>query len=243
MAVETKTSNGQKEKGQSAQGSGRAGLRRQLVEREILERAAELFAERGFAGTTVQDIADALGMSRPALYYYVKSKEVILKQLVENLSINDAKVLEKIAGRRSGDPVEKLREMALQLATNAGSNPHQTQILSQSKHHLPQAIAKLNHDAEVTIARKVMTVLEQGIDKGQFREVHPRTAALAIIGMCLWTAWWVEDAPLDQVAEQVADQAVNSVLAGDGDTEIDEPAALLRAARANLDRLQRSLGE
>src|SRR5580704_13800655 len=105
--------------------TGRAGLRRRLVEREILERAAELFAERGFAGTTVQDIADALGMSRPALYYYVKSKDVLLEQLVENLSINDAKVLEEIRRRRTGDPVEKLHAMAQHLATNAGSNPHQ----------------------------------------------------------------------------------------------------------------------
>src|SRR5262245_22861316 len=213
MAVETKQEEG------TQRDSGRAGLRRRLVEREILERAAELFAERGFAGTTVQDIADALGMSRPALYYYVKSKEVILQQLVENLSINDAKVLEKIASRRSGDPVEKLREMALQLATNAGSNPHQTQILAQSKHHLPDPIAKLNLDAERSIAKRIMGVLEAGIGKGQFRDVDPHTAALAIIGMCLWTAWWVEDTPLEQVTEQVADQAVSSVLAPDGDTD------------------------
>ena len=236
MAVEAK------QRG-SAEGPdvGRAGLRRNLVEREILERAAELFAERGFAGTTVQDIADALGMSRPALYYYVKSKDVILQQLVENLSINDAEVLEKIYARRGGDATEKLREMALQLATNAGSNPHQTQILSQSKHHLPEPIAELNLDAERSIARRMMMVLEQGIRKGQFREVDPRTAALSIIGMCLWTAWWVEDTPLGQVTEQIADQAVSSVLVAEGDTDLDDPAALLRAARANLDRLQRSI--
>jgi AcrR family transcriptional regulator len=221
--------------------SGRAGLRRRLVEREILERAAELFAERGFAGTTVQDIADALGMSRPALYYYVKSKEVILEQLVENLSINDATVLEAIRRRRSGDPVDKLREMARHLATNAGTNPHQTQILAQSKHHLPERISRLNLDAERSIVQSLIWVLEHGMRRGQFRQVDPRTAALAITGMCLWTAWWVEDSPLDQLTAQVADQAVNSVLAFDGNRELDEPADLLRAARATLDRLQAAL--
>lgn len=238
MAVEAKSENGEK-----SGSSGRAGLRRRLVEREILERAAELFAERGFAGTTVQDIADALGMSRPSLYYYVKSKEVILEQLVENLSIRDAKVVERIAARRGGDPVEQLREMALQLATNAGNNPHQTQILAQSKHHLPEPIAELNLEAERSIARKLIGVIEAGIRAGRFREVDPRTAGLAIIGMCLWTAWWIEDTPVDQVTEGIAEQAVGSVLLLDGDTSLDEPAALLRAARANLDRLQRSLDD
>jgi len=221
--------------------TGRAGLRRRLVEREILERAAELFAERGFAGTTVQDIADALGMSRPALYYYVKSKDVLLEQLVENLSINDAKVLEEIRRRRTGDPIEKLREMAGQLATNAASNPHQTQILAQSKHHLPDGIAQLNLEAERSIIQSLIWALEQGMRRGHFRALEPRTAALAIVGMCLWTAWWVEDSPLEQLIAQVADQAVNSVLAAAGDSELDEPAALLRAARANLDRLQATL--
>jgi AcrR family transcriptional regulator len=221
--------------------TGRTGLRRRLVEREILERAAELFAERGFAGTTVQDIADALGMSRPALYYYVKSKDVILEQLVENLSINDAKVLAAIRRRRAGEPVEKLREMARQLATNAASNPHQTQILAQSKHHLPDGIAKLNHDAERSVVQSLIWALEQGVRRGQFRALEPRTAALAIVGMCLWTAWWVEDSPPEQLTAQIADQAVSSVLAAGGDQEAGEPAALLRTARANLDRLQATL--
>lgn len=229
------------QEGSETRSAGRAGLRRRLVEREILERAAELFAERGFAGTTVQDIADALGMSRPALYYYVKSKEVILEQLVENLSINDAKVLESIRRRRSGDLVEKLREMARHLATNAGSNPHQTQILSQSKHHLPDGIAQLNRDAERSIVQSLVWVLEQGMRRGQFRQLDPRTGALAIVGMCLWTAWWIEGAPLEQQTAQIADQAVASVLAVDGDREADGPAELLRAARANLDRLQVAL--
>jgi AcrR family transcriptional regulator len=227
----------------AAPAAGRGGLRRRLVEREILERAAELFAQRGFAGTTVQDIADALGMSRPALYYYVKSKEVILEQLVENLSINDAKVLESIRRRRSGDPADKLREMAQHLATNASSNPYQTQILAQSKHHLPAQIAELDREAERSIVLSLIWVLEQGMRRGQFRALDPRTAALAIVGMCLWTAWWVQDSVSEALTAQVADQAVASVVAVDGNRELDAPADLLRAARANLDRLQATLDE
>jgi len=217
------------------------GLRRRLVEREILERAAELFAERGFAGTTVQDIADALEMSRPALYYYVKSKDVLLEQLVENLSINDAKELEAIRRRRAGEPVDKLREMARQLAVNAASNPHQTQILAQSKHHLPEGIAALNLEAERSVVQSLTWALEQGVQRGQVRQMDQHAAALAIVGMCLWTAWWIGDIPVEQVADQIADQAVASVAAAHGDRELSEPGELLRAARANLERLQASL--
>jgi AcrR family transcriptional regulator len=60
--------------------------RRELVENEIYEHATRLFAERGFAGTRLQDIADALGITRLALYYYVKSKDELLAKLVTEVT-------------------------------------------------------------------------------------------------------------------------------------------------------------
>ncbi|MER5436948.1 helix-turn-helix domain-containing protein, partial [Streptomyces sp. NPDC002588] len=71
--------------GDSAPGSkakeapgGRSTSRRELVENEMFEQASRLFAERGFAGTNLGDIAEAMGITRPALYYYVKSKDDLL---------------------------------------------------------------------------------------------------------------------------------------------------------------------
>ena len=64
-----------------------ARMRRGLVEAEILERGAELFAARGFAATSMQDIADALGSSRPALYHYFRSKDEILDRLIQGLAV------------------------------------------------------------------------------------------------------------------------------------------------------------
>ena len=49
---------------------------------EILEHATRLFAERGYDGTTLQDIADAIGITRPGLYNYISSKEQLLATLL-----------------------------------------------------------------------------------------------------------------------------------------------------------------
>ena len=65
---------------------GAATARHGLVEHEIYERAIRLFADRGFAGTSLQDIADALGITRPALYYYVKSKDELLAKLAADVA-------------------------------------------------------------------------------------------------------------------------------------------------------------
>jgi len=227
-------------------GRKRTGLRRALVEKEILDRAAELFAERGYTGTSLQDVAEALGMSRTALYYYMSSKEAILGRLVENLSARDAKTLDAIRRRRSSTPSEKLREMAREIAHNAGSNPEQTRILTENRHHLPPDLAETDRVAERSILRSFESVIEEGVQAGSFRAVAPRSAALSIIGMCVWTAWWVspqERQAMDEVATQIADQALASVaMAADG-ADRATPAGLLRSLRENLEQLERVLPE
>lgn len=56
--------------------------RRNHMADEILEKAASLFDERGYGNTPLQDIADAVGIARPSLYHYFRSKEVLLTTLV-----------------------------------------------------------------------------------------------------------------------------------------------------------------
>jgi AcrR family transcriptional regulator len=226
-----------------APGRKRTGLRRALVEKEILDRAAELFAERGYKGTSLQDVADALGMSRTALYYYMSSKEAILGRLVENLSGRDAKALEAIRRQRSAGPAEKLRAMAAEIAGNASSNPQQTRILTENRHHLPPDLAETDKVAERSILRSLEAVIDEGLVSGAFRPVEPRPAALGIIGMCVWTAWWVAPnggAP-DGLVDHIADQALASVLAAPSKADRGDPASLLQGVREGLDQLERVL--
>ncbi|MBM3677680.1 MAG: TetR/AcrR family transcriptional regulator [Actinobacteria bacterium] len=52
---------------------------------EVLQVAAELFAEKGFEGTSTTDIADALGIKGGSIYYYIESKEALLFELMEDI--------------------------------------------------------------------------------------------------------------------------------------------------------------
>jgi AcrR family transcriptional regulator len=222
-------------------GRKRTGLRRALVEKEILDRAAELFAERGYKGTSLQDVADALGMSRTALYYYMDSKEAILGRLVENLSARDAKTLDQIRRKRTLGPAAKLHAMAREVALNASSNPDQTRILTENRHHLPPDLAETDKQAERSIVRSLEAVIEEGVNAGDFRTVTPRSAALAIIGMCVWTAWWVspDHKRVEEIADHIAEQALASVANADAAFDRSSPAEMLRAVRDNLDQLER----
>lgn len=223
-------------------GEKKSGLRRRLMEKEILDQAVSLFAERGVAGTTLQDVADALGISRPALYYYVKSKDALLERLIESLSLRDAQDLESIRRKRGLSPSEKLHAMASSMVTNAASQPEKSRILSLNRNQLPEEIAKEERAAERSVRRSFQAVIEDGMEAGEFRAVDGRTASFAIIGMCIWTAWWVDDTSeqaLRKLSEQIADHAVASVLRADRVEGARDAAGLIKRLREDLDQLER----
>src|SRR5262249_52798185 len=88
-----------------------APAKKAQLRRIMLDAAAKLFAERGFAGTNLQDIADALGISRPSLYYYFSNKEKILASLVEEVTVFSQQQSTRIAAATDANPGETLRLM------------------------------------------------------------------------------------------------------------------------------------
>src|SRR5258708_37072631 len=75
------------------------GPRRDLMESQIMEAATRLFADPGFAGTSLQDIADATGLTRPPLHHYFASKEDLLSRLSREPTGVPAPELGDIRGR------------------------------------------------------------------------------------------------------------------------------------------------
>jgi len=90
---------------------------------------------------------------------------------------------------------------------------------------------------------EVRSVIDDGIAQGLFRPVDSRVAALSVLGMCNWVAWWFEagpDHPVEPIAAQIASSAVAMLRVPDEAAGAD-PRAALAAARASLDQLERHL--
>src|ERR1700677_1802022 len=80
-----------------------------IVRKAVLDTAAALFAERGFGGTNLRDIADELGLSRPGLYYHFPSKEKLLEAIVEEVTLSSERQIAALSGEQSDDPEAALR--------------------------------------------------------------------------------------------------------------------------------------
>jgi AcrR family transcriptional regulator len=241
-----KSAAGRRSPKQATDNSTRPTARRELVENEIFEQAFRLFAERGFAGTNVQDIAEAMGLTRPALYYYVKSKEDLLAKLVAQMTEGPAAEIDAVAKDDSLDPAAKLRRIAHLIAFQRAAQPSRFRLLLRSEADLPSAVAKAHTAGMRAALTSLVRVMEEGVFKGQFRPVDARSTALAVAGMCNWVAWWHHPGDTRytdaEVAEYVSDLAVAMVIQpGDRTPQVSGPKAALILLRQDLDYLERVL--
>ncbi len=167
----------------------RSGPRRQA----ILDAGALLMQERGFVGTTVEDVTDHLDLTKAAFYYYVENKEELLFQIAtQTLELADASIS---AIERSTAPADrKLALMIDSFVRLVAEWPSFFTVYFQEKGHLAP-----KHLVTVTrIERKIATALErvvrEGSTAGIFRQTDPAVAAFAILGMCFWVYKWFRPA-------------------------------------------------
>ncbi len=98
------------------------------VRTEILSTAARLFAERGFDGTTLQAIADEVGIRKPSLLYHYPSKEELRRSVLDNLIGHFSEVLPRLLGAVSrGD--ERFEVLVRELLTFFREDPDRARLV------------------------------------------------------------------------------------------------------------------
>jgi AcrR family transcriptional regulator len=227
--------------GPAADAPSKTRKRRRLMEQEIFDHATRLFAERGFAGTNLQDIADAVGLTRSALYYYVKSKDELLARLVAEVTVVAAKDIAKVARHKEKTPSARLREIVDHMVRHQGEQGERFRLLLRSEADLPESIAESYAKNRRAVLRSLSEVIEQGVASGEFRPVTPEVAALGTLGIVNWVSWWYHPGSrfdLEAVCAELSDMAVHSLAAEDGRLASITPLDTVRSLRREIDRLE-----
>jgi AcrR family transcriptional regulator len=174
----------------------------------ILETAARLICEKGYEGTSIQDIADASGLTKAGLYHHIRSKEHLLLEIqTYGMDVFEERVLHAVMPIE--DPLLRLKTcMAknIQLVTS-GWSKEVTIILHEHATLTGEARAQIN-------ARKKRYVLfleasfAEALRNGQTRAINPKVAAFAFLGQVLWIYKWFRPdgrVPADALAHEMVD--------------------------------------
>ncbi|MBS1676225.1 MAG: TetR family transcriptional regulator [Actinobacteria bacterium] len=217
-----------------------SGLRRNLVEAEILERAAQLFSERGYAATSLQEIAAELGISRSSLYHYFSNKEEMLIRLVSDLVLSSEVALKQMRAGGKGDATVRLRGAVEALLGPIIEAPNRFRLLLTVEAELPTPIARRWRETRRKIVAEVSEVIRDGVRSGRFRPIEEEVATFIVLGMCNWVAWWPDRQreDVEAVTRGIADIAVSGLAVGSAEGAPDSPAAVIAATREQLDRLE-----
>ncbi len=183
---------------------------------EIYLTAAQLFFEKGFESTSVSDIADALGLTKASLYYYVESKQDLLYRIVW-LGLDSVKDAVLDPARSIDDPEERLRFIIFNHARLAASGNHAVIIISHEMNalNLDQRIQVQERRREYfDFVRDTLVGLQR---QEKLKKINITTATFTIFGMILWLPRWYRSSgllPVDVVCEDVCELAMNGLLNG-----------------------------
>ncbi len=130
----------------------------QIEKRElILEAALEIFAQHGFRGATIDQIADAAGMSKPNLLYYFKSKDDIHRTLIQRLLDTWLAPLREIDD--IGDPVTELRSYIRRKLEMARDYPRESRLFANEiLQGAPRVLPMLEGELKALVDEKVQVI-------------------------------------------------------------------------------------
>ena len=186
----------------------------------ILEAAARLICEKGYDATSIQDIADATGLTKAGLYHHIRSKESLLLEIQHyGMDVFEEKVLSEVVS--IADPLERLKvcmEKNVRLVTD-GWSKEVTIILHEHATLTGEARSQINARKKRYV-RFLETSFAEAMRAGQIRPVNPKVAAFAFLGMVLWIfKWFRPDGPVS--AEQLAREMQDILFGG---LEVKAPA-------------------
>ncbi len=177
-----------------------------LKRERTVEAAAQLFYDRGYEKTTLEAIAQILGVTKPFIYSHFKSKAELLSDICTR-GVSASLVAIDSALELETTPSAKLRKFAHDFLIAVLRNQRNIAILTREEKNLePLDFARLSA-LRREFDRKVVSLLRSGIDAGEFRLADPEVAALSIGGLVSWAYVWYRPhgrLALDALADQVS---------------------------------------
>ena len=183
---------------------------------EIVAAAARIFHQKGYEATSIQEVAEAVGMLKGSLYYYIDAKEDLLFAVIEKAHQlgNDGMASSVEEG---GDALAQLRHTITAHVRNNLENLTEIGVFFQDFRSLGQERRAAIVEERDSYERFVRGIIERGQADGTIdASIDPKLTTMALLGMMNWVyQWYRPDGPKEpqEIAEIFADVALKGIAA------------------------------
>jgi len=157
----------------------------------IVDTSARVFAQRGYHATGIAELCAVNGLGKGAFYHYIGSKEELLAAIHDRVMDEVMLGADRVA-QAAGSPAAQLAMLGDELIDVIYRYPDHVWVFL---HEFPALTGERAEQFRVRrreYERRVETVVQAGIDAGEFREVDPRLTTLAWLGMHNYTYLWLK---------------------------------------------------
>jgi AcrR family transcriptional regulator len=179
----------------------------------ITDTAVRLFSEHGYAGTTMRDIAEAVGLLPGSLYAHIDSKETLLLEIVQD-GIEQFLAIERQLKSSTGSAEERLRTAIKAHISVVAESPKRMLIVF----HQWRFLSDPNRARVVAMRRRYAQafkrIIEEGIKAGETRPgVNASLAVLSILGAINWVPeWYSSSGPVSP--EELGEEFAHMLISG-----------------------------
>jgi len=185
---------------------------------QVMVCAARLFVERGYHGLSMREIAEAVSVTKAALYYHFTDKEALFLAILMSYLDQIQAALDQIMARETST-----RSQVLQLVSHLLSQPVEQRAMirmaSQEMSELSPSGRQALHQAyHQKFIYKIQAILQRGSERGELRPMHPALATWLLLGMMypyLYTAHIHEIPPAAKVALQITSVYLDGIAVRD----------------------------
>ena len=184
---------------------------REAKRNAVLQAAAQLFNERGFHATSLDDIAARLNVTKPTLYYYVKNKDEILLQCVrQGLDMMLAGI--EVSRAAGGQAIDQLIT-CMQVYARIVTQDFGMCLIRVGDEQVPPESRKELRRLKSAIDQEFRRLVAEGVAEGSLAPCDPKMTAFVIAGALSWIGRWYQPGG-EYTAEQVTQQCVETLMGG-----------------------------
>jgi TetR/AcrR family transcriptional regulator len=180
-----------------------AATQRELKQDVLYREAAQAFRRNGYHGTSLEDVARALGISKPTLYHYVKNKGDLLFQVH---MAGAAQALSTVCHDRTLSGIERLRRTTAAYVRSMIDDESYSVIILEEKSLRPEQLAIVVRERDKFEA-ELLSMVRDGMRDGSIVPGEPRFALFNVLGAVNWVTKWHRprgDWSIDEIGDGIA---------------------------------------
>lgn len=181
---------------------------------QVLEKATLLFEERGYAASSMRDLAQVLGIEAATLYSHIRSKEEILQNICFRMANEFMQAIDGINGDNQ-DTKQKLDSFVVAHIEVITKNSAASAVFFNEWKHLSEPHLEKFLKLREIYEKKFQQIIKEGISKGEFRDMNTKMATLTLLSSLNWVFHWYKpegEMPPKELGSELAQQMIFGIV-------------------------------